>query len=120
MPSNAYAMTIIGALCSAAAWFFIGIGMFGIQLEFFERDKGIMQLTFMSAISGVYGFFVSWVGAKILTALQRIEISIGTVSIYAQQVLYLIGFIMIIVTDLYTRYGIQSQKIEVNRQDGKI
>lgn len=120
IPGNAYAMTIIGALCSAAAWSFIGIGMFGIQLEFLERDKRIMQLTLMSAISGVYGFFVSWVGAKILTALQRIEISIGTVSIYAQQVLYLIGFIMIVVTVFYTRYGIQSQKIEVNRQDGKI
>lgn len=57
MQSNAYAMTIIGALCSAAAWSFIGIGMFGIQLEFLERDKRIIQLTFMSAISGVLCFF---------------------------------------------------------------
>jgi Na+/melibiose symporter-like transporter len=120
MPNNAYIMTIIGTLCAAAAWSFIGIGMFGIQLEFLDRDKRIMQLTLMSAISGVYGFGVSWVGGKVLTALQRIKLSIGTVSFYAQQVLFLIGFIMIIVTIFYTRYAIQSQKIEINRQDGKI
>lgn len=120
IPSNAYLMTIIGALFSAAAWSFIGIGMFGIQLEFLERDKRITQLTLMSAISGVFGFFVTWIGSKILTVLQRLEFSIGTVPIYAQQVLFIFGFILIMITIFYTKYGIQSQKIEVNRQDGKI
>ncbi len=120
IPSNAYVMTIIGAICSAAAWSFIGIGMFGIQLEFLERDKRIMQLTLMSAISGVFGFLISWIGGIALSALQSIELSIGTVTIYAQQVLFMVGLIMIVVTIFYTRYGVQSQKIEINRQDGKI
>lgn len=120
VPGNAYGMTIIGALFSAAAWSFIGIGMFGIQLELLDRDKRITQLTLVSSISGVFGFFISWVGGNILEALQKMKISIGGVPVYAQQVLLIIGFFMIIVTFLYTKYGIQSQKAENNRQDGKV
>lgn len=120
IPKNAYAMIVIGAIFSATAWSFIGIGLFGIQLDFLSRDRRMPQLTILLSISGAYGFFISLAGGKILDLLQSRNLHIGTTPIYAQQILNLLGFIMIIITVCYTKFVVQREKIKVNHQDGKV
>lgn len=119
-PSNAYVFIAVSIFFSATGWSFIGIGLFGIQLDFLSRERRMPQLTILLSISGAYGFMISWVGGRILDALQSLDLHIGDTPIYAQTILNLLGFVMILVTVAYTKLVVQSEKIEVNREDGKV
>lgn len=120
VPGNARIMTVIGTLFSAVGWSFIGIGLFGVQLDFLSREHRMSQLTILLSISGAYGFLVSWVGGRILDVIQGLELTIGGVPIYAQQVLNIFGVCMIGVTVCFIKFVVQKEKIEVNRVDGKV
>lgn len=119
VPSNAYVMVIIGTTFSALGWTFIGPGLFGVQLEFLNKDKRVIQLTILSSLSGVYGFAVSYVGSRILNYLQYHPLEVAGKSIYAQQVLNVLGFLMIIITVTYIKVFVESERIKINNQDGK-
>lgn len=120
VPGNAYVMTIIGTVFSALGWTFIGPGLFGLQLEFLNKDKRVIQLTILSSLSGVYGFGVSCVGGRILNYLQHNPLELWGRPIYAQQVLNVIGFLMILITVGYIKMFVESERIKVSNQDGKV
>lgn len=120
LPGNAYIMMPIASLCSSVGWAFIGIGLFGIQLEFLDAKKRMMQLTILSSISGVYGFLISFVGGKILEFLQHNRPVFFGRELYAQQILNMVGAIMIIITFMYTKFRIQTIKVKANSSDGSM
>jgi len=70
-PSNAYPMVIMGTVFSALGWSFAGIGLFGVQLELLDEGKRDVQLSVLSALSGVYGFLVSFVSGCLLDFLHQ-------------------------------------------------
>lgn len=105
--ATAYVMAVLAALCSSLGWVFIGIGMLGIQLDFLEEDKRIIQYSLLSILSGLYGFFISIVGGKIIDFLQARQWSIGGHPLYAQQFTNALGFLFIIITILYLKRKIQ-------------
>lgn len=120
IPANAYPMTVIGALFASTAWAFVGIGLFGVQLDFFKNDKRMIWLTIVSSISGVFGFIVSIIGGIILGYLQSLSLQIGNITIYSQQVLNMIGFIIMLIAVLYIKKCIETEKIDGNHMDGRI
>ena len=120
MPFNAYPLYILSAFFGSTAWAFVGIGLFGIQLDFYQSDKRMIWLTLTSSISGLFGFLVSVVGGKILDYLQKADLHLFGFKIYAQQVLNLMGFIIILFAVIYIRLRIETEKIDVNRQDGRV
>lgn len=120
MPFSSYPLYIIGAFFSSTAWAFVGIGLFGIQLDFYRSDKRMIWLTITSSLTGVFGFMVSIVGGTILSHLQSLPLSLFGHKIYAQQILNLLGFFIILITVFYIRYHIETEKIDSNRQDGRV
>lgn len=120
MPFNAYPLLILSSFLSSTAWAFIGIGLFGMQLDFFQNDKRMIWLTITSSISGVFGFLVSIVGGTLLSFLQKQNIEILGQKIYAQQILNLIGFLIILFTVFFIKYQIETEKIDANRADGRV
>lgn len=120
VPGNARVMFVIAAVFSSMAWSFIGIGLFGVQLDFLNRDHRMAQLTILLSISGAYGFSVSWVGGRILDVLQNLDLHLGGVPIYAQQVLNVVGFCMILIVVCFIKFVVQKEKVVVNRVDGKV
>lgn len=120
MPFNAYPMYILGAVFNSTAWAFIGIGLFGIQLDFYRSDKRMIWLTITSSISGLLGFLVSIIGGTILGKLQAQNLHLFGQKIYAQQVLNLMGFLIILVTVYYIKFHIETEKIDKNHQDGLV
>ncbi|PHV71889.1 MFS transporter [Sporanaerobium hydrogeniformans] len=120
VPSNAYRMTIISTFFAALGWTFIGPGLFGIQLEFLEKDKRVIQLTILSSLSGMFGFFISLIGGCILDYLQHNPFMLMGRELYAQQVLNLLGFIMILMTIGYIQFFIQTAHVQVNCEDGTV
>ncbi|MDF2543299.1 MAG: major facilitator superfamily 1 [Herbinix sp.] len=120
VPMNAYPMTIVCSIMGSTAWAFLGIGLFGIQLDFFKNEKRMIWLTLVSSISGIFGFFVSVLGGRILDYLQKHSPVILGVKIYAQQILNLFGFFVILCTFIYIKLYIETEKIDANRTDGRI
>jgi len=120
VPGNAYPLHIIGAIFSSTAWAFVGIGLFGLQLDFFKNEKRMVWLTITSSLSGIFGFLVSILGGVILNYLQKSGLQLFGMKIYAQQVLNLIGFFIILFAVYYVKYHIETVKIDLNRMDGRV
>ncbi len=97
------------AFFSACGWSFIGIGLFGIQLEFLEEKKRMIQLSLLSSISGVYGFFVSYIGGRLLDYFQKKPLILFQKELYAQQILNTLDVAFLLVTFTYTKLEIQGK-----------
>jgi MFS family permease len=120
MPFNAYPMLIVSTFLSSTAWAFVGIGLFGIQLDFYKSEKRMTWLTITSSLSGLFGFLVSILGGKLLSYFQSLSLSLFGQKIYAQQILNLIGFLILLVTVMYIRFYIETEKVDKNKSDGKL
>lgn len=120
VPGNAYPMQILSAFLSSTAWAFVGIGLFGIQLDFYQSEKRMIWLTITSSLSGIFGFLVSILGGTILSFLQRQPLMLYGRQIYAQQVLHLIGFLVLAAGVYYIRCRIETEKISSNHSDGRV
>ena len=120
VPGNAYPMHIIGSIFAATAWAFLGIGLFGVQLDFFKNEKRMVWLTLTSSLTGVFGFLISIIGGRILDYLQRSSIILLGKPLYAQQVLNFIGFLVIAFATIYIKLYIETEKIKSNRKDGRV
>jgi MFS family permease len=120
MPFNAYPMHILGAFLGSTAWAFVGIGLFGIQLDFFKTEKRMTWLTITSSLTGVFGFLVSIVGGSLLDVLQKANLQLFGHKIYAQQVLNVTGFLIILTAVFYIKFNIETEKVDTNRQDGRV
>ena len=120
MPFNAYPMYILATFFGSTAWAFVGIGLFGIQLDFYPSEKRMIWLTLTSSVSGLFGFLVSVIGGTVLARLQKLELFLFGYKIYAQQVLNLIGFLIILCAVIFIRLRIETEKVDANRQDGRV
>jgi hypothetical protein len=120
MPFNAYPMLILSNFFGSTAWAFVGIGLFGIQLDFYRSEKRMIWLTLTSSVSGLFGFLVSVVGGSILNKLQHLDMNLFGQKIYAQQILNLMGFIILVLAVIFIRFHIETEKIDTNRQDGRV
>ena len=120
MPFNAYPMLIVGAFMGSTAWAFVGIGLFGIQLAFFKSENRMTRLIIVSSLCGLFGFLVSILGGQLLKYFQSLSPYLFGQKIYAQQILNLIGFIVILFMVYYIRFHIETVKIDVNRKDGRV
>ena len=80
----------------------------------------MIWLTIVSSVSGVFGFVVSILGGKLLDILQKSNLHINGTPIYAQQVLNLLGFLIMLFTVWYIRFYIETEKIDKNHKDGRV
>lgn len=118
VPSNAYPMVILGTVWSALGWSFAGIGLFGVQLELLEerKEKFIsrdIQLSILSALSGVYGFLVSLAAGKLLDYLQKVLVTLPGKRLYAQQFTNTLGVWFLLLTILYLKFKVQKREREL-------
>lgn len=109
-PGNAYVMTTLAALFSALGWSFIGIGLLGVQLEFIEENRRMIQLSLISSIGGVYGFFISFISGHLLNFMQATNFMIGERKIYGQQILNMGGVLMLLITMYYIKFKIENMQ----------
>ncbi len=113
VPSNAYPMVILGTVCSALGWSFAGIGLFGVQLELLEEGKRDIHLSILLALSGVYGFLVSFASGFLLDFLQKTLISRPGQRLYAQQFTNLLGAGFLLLTIVYLKCKVQKRERQI-------
>jgi hypothetical protein len=120
VPGDAYPMFIISTIFASTAWAFLGIGLFGVQLDFFKNEKRMIWLTITSSLSGIFGFLVSIIGGIILNYLQKAKLHLFGRPLYAQQILNTIGFLVILIGVYYIKFYIETEKIDSNHLDGRV
>ncbi|HKL98287.1 MAG TPA: MFS transporter [Mobilitalea sp.] len=120
VPGNAYPMQLLSSFFSSTAWAFVGIGLFGVQLDYFKSEKRMVWLTITSSVSGILGFLVSVLGGVILSHLQKYPLELFGRKIFAQQLLSMTGFLIIVAAVYYIKHHIETEKIDKNRIDGRV
>lgn len=113
VPSNAYPMVIAGTVCSALGWSFAGIGLFGVQLELLDEKKRDIHLSILSALSGVYGFLVSFAAGQLLDFLQKAQITLSGKRVYAQQFTNILGAWFLLLTIIFLKFKVQKREREL-------
>ncbi|MDL2301529.1 MFS transporter [Lachnospiraceae bacterium OttesenSCG-928-D06] len=119
-PANAYVMAACASTFSALGWTFVGIGMLGVQLEYLDEKKRIVQYALFAMISGVYGFCVSFFAGRALDFFQGLNLSIAGNKIYAQQVTNITGVLFVIITVIYLSKSIingEKNKVEEKKTE---
>lgn len=116
VPSNAVPMIILSTLASSLGWSFAGIGLFGVQLELLDEKKRDIQLSILSAISGVYAFLVSLLAGELLDFLQKERPMLAGRSFYAQQFTNALGALFLLILILYLKFCVQKREKEPGRQ----
>lgn len=97
VPSNARIMTVLAYFFWGMGSGFTTTGLLGIQLELVREEKRTIQLSIITSLCGLYGFFVSLAAGWFLDLLQSCGLTLGGHPIYAQQVLNGIGAVGLIV-----------------------
>ena len=116
VPSNAVLMIILSTVASSLGWSFAGIGLFGVQLELLDEKKRDIQLSILSAISGVYAFLVSLLAGKLLDFLQKTRPVLAGRSLYAQQFTNALGAGFLFLLIMYLKFRVQIREKEPGRQ----
>lgn len=108
VPSNAVVMYCVASLFSAVGWSYISAGFLNIQLKNMDEDKQTEQYTILSGVCGLLAMIISVVSGKLLNFLQCHPVTIAGKSLYAQQVLNVLGAVMLAVLILYIRCRMMS------------
>ena len=112
VPSNGVVMYCIASLISAVGWSYIGAGLLNIQLKNMEESKQTEQYAILSGISGFSAMVISVISGEILDFLQRHRVTIGGTELYAQQILNMVGAVLILILILYVMLVVKPRKAE--------
>lgn len=95
--SNVYLLLPVSQFLSGAAWGGINIAIFNIQFKYAPEEGRTIYLGFNAAIGGVIGFAVAMVGARIVSVLEGVSVSFGSLTFGNMQVVFGISSIMLFV-----------------------
>lgn len=112
VPSNGVVMYCIASLVSAVGWSYIGAGLLNIQLKNIEESKQTEQYAILSGVCGFAAMVISVISGEILDFLQRHRVAIAGTELYAQQVLNLVGAVLILILILYVMLVVKPGKAE--------
>lgn len=109
-PSNGKILYAI--YCVIYAVFLAGgnSGIFNITFDYTLKENRICAVGVKTAIGGLWGFFTSLIGARIVSAVQANNNIVLGHTIYAQQILSFISFIIFAIIIVYTKTVILKMK----------
>lgn len=84
---------------------------FNITYSYVDSKYITQAMAFKNSIGGLCGFLSSLAGGKLLSVIQENENHLFGISVYPQQVLGAISFVLLVVAVIYTSKVIDKQKI---------
>ena len=105
------------SILSTTAWSFIGVGLFGVKLELMPEGERQVQFAVTAAISGVIGFGMSFLGGRLLVALEAQHMALFGLTIYPQQLLNLLGCACAAVMWLYLKNVVEPRESAPDKAD---
>lgn len=86
---------------------------FNIAYSYVDSKYIVQAMAIKNSIGGIFGFLISLLGSKILSAVQSNGNELFGIHIYGQQVLAAVSFIILIVTIIYIKCVIERQKVMI-------
>lgn len=110
IPANGCVMFLIYEMFMAAAMGGINSAQINLVFDLVSPEKRMNALSIKYAFSGLFGFGATLIATPLLTFLQKANISLFGVHIYAQQVLAFISFLLTLVLIMYVSKLIAKNK----------
>ena len=92
----------------------IGQNATNICYSYVKEEYIVYAMVIKGSIGGVLGFLASLAGGKIVDIIQNNNNMIFGIECYAQQVLSLISFVIVIVVILFDRLVVEKQKVMIS------
>ncbi len=103
-PGSTRMLYVAYAILNAIAYASINGGLVNITYEYIDKELFAYALGAKSAVSGVVGFLVSLLGSAVVRSVQARGSMILGRTVYAQQILSLVSFLLIAALVLYVRF----------------
>ncbi len=91
----------------------INQNLINITYSYVDEKYFVQASAIKNSIGGVCGFLASLAGGKILSAVQANGNQVFGFTVYGQQILALISFVLLIISILYTHFVIAKQKVMI-------
>ncbi|MBE6608567.1 MAG: MFS transporter [Ruminococcaceae bacterium] len=112
VPSNGYVMFTIYYILFAVAMAGINSGTVNLVYDYVPHNQRVAALALQNSIAGIIGFLTTTVVSLLVDYIQESGNVFLGMKVYAPQVVSAIGFIMVIVTELYLVFVISKIKRE--------
>ena len=117
---NAMPFYIAGAVIGNIAWAGIGVSTTNVLFDYAPSENRTMLIGANAAISGLFGFGISFFGGYIMDLFEKLKLEIRGLPIAPQQILMLISTVILIFTVLYIKLVIEKNKVLKNAADGYV
>jgi Na+/melibiose symporter-like transporter len=111
-PATAFMVIVYSLLYSICCAGIMG-NIANITYNYVDSRYFVEASAIKNSIAGLFGFGVSLIGGKILSAVQNNGNMIFGISVHGQQVLSAISFLMLILTILFTHFIVSKQKVMI-------
>ena len=85
--------------------------MMNIVYSYVKSDYFVHATAIKNSIGGIFGFCATLIGSKIVSFVQASGNTIFGVTVYAQQILSAISFVILIIAILFVKLVLEKQKI---------
>jgi Na+/melibiose symporter-like transporter len=85
--------------------------LLNITYSYVDEKYFVQASAIKNSIGGIFGFGASLIGSRILSGIQANGNQIFGFTIYGQQILAMISFVLLIISILYTHFVIAKQKV---------
>ena len=85
--------------------------LFNITYSYVDSKYFVQASALKNSIGGIFGFGATLVSGKILSSIQANGNQIFGVTVYGQQILAAISFVLIVISILYTHFVIAKQRV---------
>lgn len=115
VPSNGLVMYCIASLVAAVGWSYIGAGLLNVQLKNMEESKQTEQYAILSGVSGFSAMVISVISGEVLDFLQKNRVTFAGRELYAQQILNIVGALLVLILILYVMLVVRKKKENTNK-----
>ena len=84
---------------------------FNIAYSYVDSKYIVQAMAIKNSIGGIFGFLISLLGSKILSAVQANGNKLFGIHLYGQQLLAAVSFVILTVTVIYIKYVIEKQRV---------
>ena len=86
---------------------------FNITYSYVDSKYIIQAMAIKNSIGGIFGFLISLLGSKILSAVQSNGNSVFGIPMYGQQLLSALSFVILVVTVVFIHLVVEKQKVKI-------
>lgn len=108
--SNCFILQPVQAILSGIGWGGIAISIFNLQFIMAPKENTTVYIGTASAFGGLFGFFSSFLGTKIVGLLEGYNLNLWRFSFSNIQIIFALNGLLLLICYMYARSAIKNTK----------